>query len=57
MASPQSIEQQYESASAASLDGHLDNSTMFVEGRDSNAILRELMHTDDSDQVGVQALL
>ena len=29
---------------------------MFVSGRDSNAILRELMNTDDRDDRGVAAL-
>ena len=29
---------------------------MFVEGRDTNAILRDHMHTDDRDEEGVVAL-
>jgi len=38
------------------VNGRLDEHAVFVEGRDSNAILRELMHTDDRDEEGVQAL-
>ena len=29
---------------------------MFVEGRDTNAILREYMHTDDRDGEGTREL-
>ena len=29
---------------------------MFVDGRDTNAILRDHMHTDDRDEEGVVAL-
>jgi predicted ATP-binding protein involved in virulence len=38
------------------VNGRLDEHAAFVEGRDSNAILRELMHTDDRDDEGVQSL-
>ena len=38
------------------VDGRLQEGTVFVEGRDTNAILREHMRTDDRDDVGVAAL-
>lgn len=38
------------------VDWRLDEVGVFVEGRDSNAILRELMHTDERDGEGVKAL-
>jgi len=38
------------------IDGKLQEYGLFVEGRDSNAILRESMHTDDRDDTGVRAL-
>ena len=38
------------------VDGGLQEGTVFVEGRDTNAILREHMRTDDRDDVGVAAL-
>ena len=34
-------------------DGKLQAGNVFVEGRDTNAILREYMHTDDRDDGGV----
>lgn len=34
------------------VDWKLQDYGLFVEGRDSNAILRELMHTDDRDDAG-----
>jgi predicted ATP-binding protein involved in virulence len=37
-------------------DGKLQEHDVFVQGRDSNAILRELMHTDDRDEEGARAL-
>ena len=37
-------------------DGKLQAGTVFVEGRDTNAILREYMHTDDRDDGGVVEL-
>ena len=38
------------------VDGRLQEGDVFVSGRDSNAILRDLMDTDDRDDVGVAAL-
>ncbi len=38
------------------LDGKLQAGNVFVEGRDTNAILREYMHTDDRDEEGKLAL-
>jgi predicted ATP-binding protein involved in virulence len=38
------------------VDGSLQLHDVFVQGRDSNAILRELMHTDDRDAEGTRAL-
>lgn len=38
------------------VDGRLQDSDVFVSGRDSNAILRDLMNTDDRDDEGVAAL-
>ncbi len=38
------------------LDGKLQAGNVFVEGRDTNAILREYMHTDDRDDGGVVEL-
>jgi len=38
------------------VDGKLQENHIFVEGRDTNAILREYMHTDDRDAEGTQAL-
>ena len=38
------------------VDGGLQEGTVFVEGRDTNAILREHMRTDDRDDLGVAAL-
>ena len=37
-------------------DGKLQEFPVFVEGRDTNAILREYMHTDDRDDGGVVEL-
>ena len=37
-------------------DGKLQAGNVFVEGRDTNAILREYMHTDDRDEGGVVEL-
>jgi predicted ATP-binding protein involved in virulence len=37
-------------------DGKLQEDHVFVEGRDSNAILREYMHTDDRGAEGTRAL-
>ena len=37
-------------------DGKLQAGNVFVEGRDTNAILREYMHTDDRDEEGKLAL-
>jgi predicted ATP-binding protein involved in virulence len=37
-------------------DGKLQEHDVFVHGRDSNAILRELMHTDDRDEEGTRSL-
>ena len=37
-------------------DGKLQAGNVFVEGRDTNAILREYMHTDDRDDGGVVEL-
>lgn len=37
-------------------DGKLQEHDVFVEGRDTNAILRELMHTDDRDDEGAREL-
>ena len=36
--------------------GEIQEGQVFVEGRDTNAILRDHMHTDDRDEVGVVAL-
>ena len=41
---------------ACLVNGRLDEHAAFVEGHDSNAILRELMQTDDRDEEGVQSL-
>jgi predicted ATP-binding protein involved in virulence len=38
------------------VDGKLQEHDVFVQGRDSNAILRELMRTDDRDEEGTRAL-
>ena len=38
------------------VDGRLQEGPVFVEGRDTNAILREHMRTDDRDQEGVREL-
>jgi predicted ATP-binding protein involved in virulence len=38
------------------VDGRIQEHDVFVEGRDSNAILRELMGTDDRDEVGTRDL-
>ena len=38
------------------LDGRLQADHVFVEGRDTNAILREYMHTEDRDSRGMHAL-
>ena len=38
------------------VDGRLQEHQVFVEGRDTNAILRDLMHTDDRDERGVVEL-
>lgn len=38
------------------VDWHLQEHDVYVEGRDSNAILREQMHTNDRDEQGAQAL-
>ncbi len=38
------------------VDGKLQEHDVFVEGRDTNAILRELMHTDDRGADGTRAL-
>lgn len=38
------------------VDGQLQKHNVFVSGRDTNAILRDLMHTDDRDDEGVAAL-
>ena len=38
------------------VNSKLDDNVQHVAGRDSNAILREFMHTDDRDEEGVQAL-
>ena len=38
------------------VDGRLQEQEVFVSGRDSNAILRDLMDTDDRDDEGVAAL-
>ena len=38
------------------VDGRLQDWDVFVSGRDSNAILRDLMNTDDRDDVGAAAL-
>lgn len=38
------------------VDGRLQEHNVFVSGRDTNAILRDLMHTDDRDDEGVAAL-
>ena len=38
------------------VDGTLQESPVFVEGRDSNAILREHMRTDDRDPAGTREL-
>ena len=38
------------------VDGKLREGPVFVEGRDTNAILREHMHTDDRDAEGTRAL-
>ena len=38
------------------VDGGLQEGTVFVEGRDTNAILREHMRTDDRDPEGVREL-
>ena len=38
------------------VDGQLQEYPVFVEGRDTNAILREHMHTDDRDAEGTRAL-
>ena len=37
-------------------DGGLQENNVFVEGRDTNAILREYMHTDDRDGEGTREL-
>ena len=38
------------------VDGQIQDRNVFVSGRDTNAILRDLMHTDDRDDDGVDAL-
>ena len=38
------------------VDGRIQERNVFVSGRDTNAILRDLMHTDDRDDDGVVAL-
>lgn len=38
------------------VDGRIQECQVFVEGRDTNAILREHMNTDDRDEEGVVAL-
>ncbi len=38
------------------VDGRIQEGQVFVEGRDTNAILRDHMHTDDRDEEGVIAL-
>ncbi len=38
------------------MDGRIQEHDVFVEGRDSNAILRELMDTTDRDEAGTQDL-
>ena len=38
------------------IDGRLQEHGVFVEGRDTNAILRDLMHTDDRDKKGADEL-
>ena len=38
------------------VDGGIQDGQVFVEGRDTNAILREHMNTDDRDEEGVVAL-
>jgi predicted ATP-binding protein involved in virulence len=38
------------------VDGHLQEHDVFVEGRDSNAILRDVMNTDARDEKGKRAL-
>ena len=38
------------------VDGELQEEGVFVSGRDTNAILRDLMNTDDRDDEGVAAL-
>ena len=38
------------------VDGRLDDQPVFVEGRDTNAILREHMATDDRDPRGAAQL-
>lgn len=38
------------------VEGRIQDHDVFVEGRDSNAILRELMGTDDRDEVGTRDL-
>lgn len=39
------------------VDGRLITEELFVEGRDSNAILRDHMNTDDRDKEGARALI
>ena len=38
------------------VNGRLQEDRVFVEGRDTNAILREYMHTDDRDGEGTHEL-
>jgi predicted ATP-binding protein involved in virulence len=38
------------------VDGKLQENEVFVQGRDTNAILREVMRTDDRDEEGTRAL-
>ena len=38
------------------VDGQIQDRNVFVSGRDTNAILRDLMRTDDRDDEGVDAL-
>ena len=38
------------------IDGRIQERNVFVEGRDTNAILREQMNTDDRDEAGAQDL-
>lgn len=38
------------------VEGRIQEHDVFVDGRDSNAILRDLMDTDDRDDVGADAL-